>query len=48
MFSIDSSTLLSSAATIFNALWPIFGLIAGIAIGAGLVQAILSEIRKAF
>jgi hypothetical protein len=48
MFSIDSTTLLDSAASIFNALWPVFGLIAGISIGAGLVQAILGEIRKAF
>jgi len=47
-FSIDATTLLSSAATIFNGLWPAFALVAGIALGTGLVAKIVSEIRKAF
>lgn len=48
MFSIDASSLLDSAASIFNGLWPAFALVAGIALGAGLVSKIVGEIRKAF
>lgn len=48
MFSIDSTALLDAAASIFNGLWPAFALVAGIALGAGLITTIVSEIRKAF
>ncbi len=47
-FSIDSLTLLSSAASIFNALFPAFAIVAGIALGIGLVQYIVNAIRSAF
>jgi len=47
-FSIDATALLEAAATIFNGLWPAFALVAGIALGTGLVAKIVSEIRKAF
>ena len=47
-FSIDATTLLDTASSIFNGLWPAFGLVAGIALGAGLLATIVSEIRKAF
>jgi hypothetical protein len=47
-FSIDASTLLDTASAIFNGLWPAFGLVAGIALGAGLLATIVGEIRKAF
>jgi hypothetical protein len=46
-FSIDAANLLSTAASIFNALWPIFGILVGIILGIGLVTLIVSEIRKA-
>lgn len=46
-FSIDAASLLSTAASIFNALWPIFGILVGIILGIGLVTLIVSEIRKA-
>ena len=47
-FSVDVSGMLSTAASLFNALFPIFGVVAGIAIGIGLVTLIIGEIRKAF
>jgi hypothetical protein len=46
-FSVDSTTMLDTAASIFNALWPIFGLVVGIILGIGLVTLLVSEIRKA-
>jgi len=47
-FSIDATALLEAAASIFNGLWPAFALVAGIALGAGLVTKIVHEIRQAF
>jgi hypothetical protein len=46
-FSIDASGLLNTASQIFNALWPAFAIIVGIALGFGLLTLIVSEIRKA-
>ncbi len=46
-FSIDADSLLSTAASIFNALWPVFGILVGIILGIGLVTLIVAEIRKA-
>ena len=47
-FSIDVTGMMSTAASMFNSLFPIFGVIAGISIGIGLVTLIIVEIRKAF
>lgn len=46
-FSIDAASLLDTAAQIFNALWPVFGILVGVVLGIGLVTLIVSEIRKA-
>lgn len=46
-FSIDAASLLTTAASIFNALWPVFGILVGIILGIGLVTLIVAEIRKA-
>ncbi len=46
-FSLDADNLLSTAASIFNALWPVFGILVGIILGIGLVTLIVAEIRKA-
>lgn len=45
--SLDFSSLLSNAANIINALWPVFALPIGIVLGMGLLGWIISEIRKA-
>jgi len=41
-------TLLSGAAQMFNALWPIFAVVVGLAIGIKLVQMIRKEITSSF
>jgi hypothetical protein len=46
-FSVDSTNLMDSAASIFNALWPAFALVVGIALGLGLLTLLVTEIRKA-
>jgi hypothetical protein len=46
-FSIDPSSLLTTASQIFNALWPAFAIVIGISLGLGLLALIVSEIRKA-
>ncbi len=47
MFSIDLSGLLDTASSIFQGLWPIFGVIAGLSLGFALVGYVVAEIRKA-
>ncbi len=47
MFSIDVSGLLTTASDIFSGLWPVFGVIAGLTLGFGLVSYVVAEIRKA-
>jgi len=47
-FSIDTSTLLSNAASIFNGLWPAFAIIVGIGFGIGLLKFIVSAISHIF
>ena len=48
MFSIDTSSLLESAADIFNGLFPAFAVVAGIGLGIGLVRYIVKAIQDAF
>ncbi len=47
-FSVSTSGLLSSAADIFNGLWPVFAVIAGLGLGIALVRFIVGAIRNAF
>ena len=47
-FSMDATSMLSTAADMFNNLWPIFGILVGITIGLGLLSLIAAEIRKVF
>lgn len=47
-FSIDVSGMLSTASSLFNQLFPIFGAIAGMTLAFGLVAYVIAEIRKAF
>jgi len=48
MFSIDITALLSTASSIFTGLFPVFGLIAGIGLGIGLLRYIVKAIMDAF
>jgi len=48
MFSIDITSLLSTASSIFTGLFPIFGLVAGIGLGIGLLRYIVKAIMDAF
>lgn len=47
-FDLSMQTLLDGAAQIFNALWPAFALIVGLALGIKLVQVLRKEISSAF
>jgi len=47
-FDIDTTTFLSTAASIFNALWPAFAIIVGLILGFGILRMVVGEIRKAF
>jgi len=46
-FDIDTSSFLTTAASIFNALWPAFAIIVGITLGLGLLGLIVRELRQA-
>jgi hypothetical protein len=48
MFSISVTSLLQTASDIFTGLFPIFGLIAGIGLGIGLLRYIVKAIMDAF
>ena len=37
-FNIDTTTLLSNAATMFNALWPLFAILLGLTLGIGILK----------
>jgi hypothetical protein len=47
-FSIDSTSFLSTAATIFNGLFPAFAVIIGIGLGIGLLRYIVKAVQDAF
>lgn len=47
-FSIDSSTFLSGASQIFNGLFPVFAIIAGLGLGIGLLRYVIKAIQDAF
>lgn len=46
-FSITTGGLLDSAAELFNALWPLFAVIAGIGLGIALVRFIVGAVQNA-
>ena len=47
-FDIDLDNLLASASQIFNGLWPVFALIAGLGLGVALAKFISNAISNAF
>lgn len=46
-FNINVDDLMSGAATMFNALWPVFAIVVGLALGVKLVQLIRKEVTSA-
>jgi hypothetical protein len=47
-FNIDVDTLMGGAADMFNALWPAFAIVVGLALGVKIVTYIRKEITSAF
>ncbi len=47
-FNFDMTNLLSTAASLFNGLWPIFAIVAGLSLAAGLLAMIVKQIRSVF
>jgi hypothetical protein len=47
-FSVTTTGLLDSAAQIFNGLWPVFAIIAGLGLGIALVKFIVKAVQSAF
>lgn len=47
-FNIDIDTLMEGASEMFNALWPAFALVVGLALGVKIVTYIRREIMAAF
>jgi hypothetical protein len=46
-FSVDTTSMLDTAAGMFNSLWPVFGVVVGIILALGLVTLLVTELRKA-
>lgn len=46
-FNFDMTSLLETAASIFNSFAPIFMVIAGLGVGLALLTTVISEVRKA-
>jgi hypothetical protein len=47
-FSIDVSSLITNAENIFNALWPAFAVLAGLALGFIIIRLVMTAINKGF
>ncbi len=47
-FSINTSELMDQASSMFNALWPVFGIIVGISVGVALAILIANKFSQAF
>jgi len=47
-FSIDTAGFLAGAQQIFNGLFPVFAVIAGLGLGIGLLRYVINAIRDAF
>jgi len=47
-FNFDMTGLLDVAANLFNGLWPIFAIIAGLSLSAGLLVMVTRSIKNIF
>jgi hypothetical protein len=47
-FNFDMTNLLDTAASLFNGLWPLFAIVAGLSMAAGLLTLIVKQIREIF
>jgi len=47
-FNLDVDGLMESAASMFNALWPIFAVVVGLALGVKIITLIRKEVTGAF
>lgn len=47
-FSINTTDMMDQANSMFNALWPVFGIIVGLTIGVGLAILISNKFASAF
>lgn len=47
-FSIDMASMMSSAADIFNGLWPAFAIVVGLGLGVQILRFIVNAVRAAF
>jgi len=47
-FDLNVDNLLDSAATMFNALWPLFAIVVGLALGVKIITLVRQEVTGAF
>jgi hypothetical protein len=47
-FNVDFDQLLGTASDLFNGLWPVFAVVAGLGLGVALVKFITKAIQDAF
>ncbi len=47
-FNFDMTNLLDTAASLFNGLWPMFAIVAGLSMAAGLLTMIVKQIKTIF
>ena len=47
-FNFDMTHLLDTAASLFNGLWPLFAIVAGLSMAAGLLTLVMKELRAIF
>jgi hypothetical protein len=47
-FSVTTTGLLDSAASLFNALWPLFAVVAGIGFGIAMIRFVVRAVQDAF
>ena len=47
-FNFDMTYLLDTAASLFNGLWPLFAIVAGLSMAAGILVLITKQIKAIF
>lgn len=47
-FSIDMAEMMTSAADIFNGLWPAFAIVVGLGLGVQILRFIVNAVKAAF
>ncbi len=47
-FNFDMTQLLSTASSLFNGLWPLFAIVAGLSLAAGLLVMVTRSIKNIF